>query len=200
MRYQRIVSLAIASALVCTPLVACGAKGASPVDGSAAEQGAAAEDAKFQSPWSTLREVFEAGGEVASTIDDDAYVCVVGENGHWIRVEAELTPEVAEAASNAWTGDVNKLHEILADVEVTSASELNAMDESKLSEFVGKTGADLEDAGFILGEASESDSGVQCVATLDDIEYAVIFKGEGTDARALEITSIQPVGPAWTAL
>ena len=145
--------------LAAAMLVACGGQQASSgasesVTDASAAASASQAGALDTSAWATLGDVFELGDLPHSAgWDDSHYVIVVEDEGSYYRIVAKLDDETNKKMEAVdWSkDDVDAQNrEALTDAVIESAEDItaDAIAQDELDAFVGKTGADLEDAGF----------------------------------------------------
>ena len=99
--------------------------------------------------FATLGDVFAEDTEsMASTFDEQRYVCAFNWGGSWWRVEAALPEGMYDQLDAAWAEDEQKLEELLAPLAVTKTEAISPLTVEEIEAFVGKTGADLTAQGF----------------------------------------------------
>ena len=135
----------------------------------------------------TIKDAMEIAEEgfYQSANYDDAYVYVFKSEGCYYRVTAPLTQEESQAlyakteALDFFAPDYNEqLKELMADVKVENIEDLsvNIPSAEEINQWVGKTGADMLNAGWTTSGSFDLSSSM--VYMLNDIyEYEVIFDG-----------------------
>lgn len=153
----KVAAAAVVAALMATPLVACSGQ-QSGGDGTASESGAAASQAATvdTSSWKTMGDVFAAAGEdprSSAGWNEKYYVCAIEVDGSYYRVVAQLNDQIyKELDAIDWSKEdaESQNREALSEAVVQSVDDLSvdAVPQDELDAFVGKTGKDLEAAGF----------------------------------------------------
>ena len=213
---SRIVSIAALAlaAVLAMPLAACGSGQGSQGDGAQASSDtpsstqAASMDV---SNWKTLGDALAFKGEGNSTAAwDEGYYAAVFEAGDSIvRVVAKMTPEVYAKIGELDGMDSDyeqKFNETLGALELAIAEDVTAekIAQSELDAYVGKTGQDLMNDGFLF-QNYYMYGGDETGATMDkgNLSYIVDFDAtvaedqigdEGAAIKGASIKSIEYAG------
>ena len=137
----------------------------------------ALEDSTFK----TLSDVLTMEKEQYSySMSEELYVIAFEANGAYYRVEAEITPEIVEAADAIDFFDEErdqKLDALLGPLPVSRVGDISAClpTQAELDALVGKTGQELLDMGFEHGMGYSFWDKAEFYLTKDLFEYHVYF-------------------------
>ena len=153
----RLTTLALTMALATVPLTACGGAGSSDAGADGADS-AASQTAKVDtSSWKTMGDALATvtSDEISYSYNEKYFVCVFEADGARIRTVAEADPAIEGKFADLDFGMedyAKKFTEIVADLKLVSAEDITAeqMGPEELDTFVGKTGQELVDAGFVF--------------------------------------------------
>ena len=212
---KKILTIFLTSTLVFAAPLALSACGQKTDAGDAAVEEAEATDIEKTAetaPFATLGDVFAEDTEsVASTFDEQRYVCAFNWGGSWWRIEAALPDGMYDELDEAWIEDEQKVEELLSPLEVTKAEAISPLTVEETEALVGKTGADLAAEGFtfMAGGMVVNGSETDCTSTLGSFDYLVTFDGAVPDENAedvaaavadLTVSSVSVQSVSWTAL
>ena len=139
------------------------------------------EIALADSPYKTLADVLTVEKDAfSSSITEDLYVIAFETNGAYYRVEAEITPEIAEQLDAIDFFDEEKDAKemaILGPLPVSRVGDISAClpSEEELNALVGMTGQELVDMGFEQGMGYNFWDKAEFYLTKDLFEYHVYF-------------------------
>ena len=174
----KLATLTVTFALAALPLTACG--GSASTDTGTDEPSPAATQTTEVDPssWATLSDAFASADP--STLnygyDDDTFVCVFQIGDAYYRTVAKMVDEVHEQFA-ATVGEL----EILEAADITD----ELMSQEDIEQYVGKTGQDLVDAGFIFSNYIMY-GGEETGADLDkgSFAYSFIFDTQVSEEQA----------------
>lgn len=182
-----ITSMAIALSLTVMPLAACSSKaaddGAASTPAEEAQAAAVTPTAEDIASWKTLGEALAFHSDDSNNwgSDENYFVTVFNAGDAVIRAVAKMTPEIYNKTCelDIMAEDYDKqLLATIGDCELVSAEDITEekLSQGELDSFVGKTGQDLVDAGFVF-ESYFMYGGEQTGATFakDNFSYNVIF-------------------------
>ena len=162
---KALVTAAIALGIAMLPLAACGNKASD----DAAEPAAATQDADAPASaitaddiasWKTLGDALaNRTGDLSYGYDEELFVCVFDAGETKVRVVAQSDPSIGEKLAEIEFDDPDydaKTNEALANLQVISAEDITdgQLSQEELDAYVGKTGQDLLDAGFVFSSYS----------------------------------------------
>ncbi len=177
----RLASLTIALALAALPLSACG--NAASTDGGASEPApAASQDAPIDvSSWTTLRDALSVAdtNDLSYGYDGNYFVCVFNSGTSTIRAVGKCQPGIDGAFADLDMGAddyLEKVTEIVGDFELVEAADITdeLMSQEDVEQYVGKTGQELVDAGFVFSYYNMY-GGEQTGADMDNGYYSYSF-------------------------
>ena len=188
----KLATLTVTFALAALPLTACG--GSASTDTGTDEPSPAATQTTEVDPssWATLSDAF-ASADLSSLnygYDDDTFVCVFQIGDAYYRTVAKMVDEVhektygldmsAEDYDEQFAATVGEL-EILEAADITD----ELMSQEDIEQYVGKTGQDLVDAGFIFSNYIMY-GGEETGADLDkgSFAYSFIFDTQVSEEQA----------------
>ena len=159
-----------------------------------------------QMTFKTIGEAMKAGETLGSCIDAQYYVYVVDYEGEPIRVAAESTEELYEAATSldGLAEDFNeKFEALVADLPIVREENLNDYrpDPAVLDELIGKTGKDLLDAGYEFPCFADDDKGqwiqiekglfTYCMKVEEEISYDIVEENfESLTVKSIEFEGL----------
>lgn len=205
----RIIATGLLVATLSMGVVGCG-KGGSTDAASLGETAAPTEVTSGE--FATLGDVLAAETDsMSSTFDQDHYACTFSSDGVWWHVEADLEEGMADKLNEVWVSDDAKVEELLSPIATTKVEKLEAPTDDEVNALVGKTGAELKDAGFKfkVGGVAVNGNETDCTATKGYFDYLITFDGavadedtaDPTSAVAdLKVSSIALQGVTWDVL
>ena len=200
-----LAALAFALALALVPLAGCVGEGAAEGGTDNASAPATAIDT---SSWKTMADAYAAVDEVyASGSNDSVCVTVFKAGDNFIRVVSDYDPSYDEKSMELSFMDedyLEKAADVFGDLAIQSAEDITAdlVDENALAAYVGKTGQDLIDDGFVFIYYNGY-GGEETYAAFDKgyFAYEVTFDAtitddtdEGAAIMGAAITDIQMLG------
>ena len=209
---RRIAASAITLALVAAPLAACSA--GQPTDDAASSDLTTQTAQADTSSWKTVGDVPILDGTYSWGYDDAKFICVFESNGTYYRMIVKLDDEANKRIDEIdWDkGEVEKQTlDAISALPIDSLEDLSAdmVSQDELDAFVGKTGQDLVDAGYVF-ESYYMYGGEETGATFDKGSLAYMFTfdtsvGEdktedgGQSVLDAHVVSAEPAGAANSA-
>lgn len=176
----RLTSCAVALSLAVLPLAACGGSAGTETgktDAPAASQGSTIDT----SSWTTMRDALSVAdsNEISYGYDENYFVCVYHAGDSSIRAVAKYQPSIDGAFADLDMGADDyreQFTEAVADLELVEASDITAdlMSQEDIQQYVGKTGQELIDEGFVFGSYNMY-GGEQTGADLDKGYFSYSF-------------------------
>lgn len=202
-----VLAATLAVSIGVLPLAACGS---APTQEEAKPQETTQTEALDTKSWKTLGDALASRTDRLSYGHDDKYfVCVFSAGDTQVRAIAKSDPSIDPAIGELDFEDPDydkKLDEILKDLELISAEDISGtmLEQSELDSYVGKTGQDLLDAGFVFGSYFMY-GGEQTGASMDNGYYTYEFtfdvsvpedktEDEGEALKGATITEVQSNG------
>lgn len=150
------VVAAFALSLLAVPLVGCGSQATQGDGSSSSTEQAQAADMDVSS-WKTLGDAlaYDTGENSSAGWNEEHYVTVFSNGGQFVRVVAKMDPETYEAMLDLDMSSDDykeKFLELMGGLPLESAEDLSAQQipQAELDAYVGKTGQDLVDDGFVF--------------------------------------------------
>ena len=177
----KLATLTVTFALAALPLTACG--GSASTDTGTDEPSPAATQTTEVDPssWATLSDAF-ASADLSSLnygYDDDTFVCVFQIGDAYYRTVAKMVDEVHEKTYGLDMSAEDYDEQFAATVgelEILEAADITAelMSQEDVEQYVGKTGQELVDAGFVFSYYNMY-GGEQTGADMDNGYYSYSF-------------------------
>lgn len=201
------LAIALAMSLCVLPLAACSGQSDS---GSNQGGGNSSAPALDPSSWTTLGDALANQTELmASGNNDDTYIIVFAAGDETYRAVAKFSPDAATKLQDLEffnPDDTQKIVDALSGLELIRAEEISSMQisQEQLESYVGKTGQDLIDDGFVF-ESYFMYGGEQTGATMGNGYYSYEFtfdahvdedktEDEGAAILSAKIAEVQSLG------
>jgi hypothetical protein len=193
---RTVLAAALALGVGVLPLAGCGSQPASDATeaetGEPAQEDAAAEATPIDtSSWKTMGDALAARtGDLSYGLDDTYFVGVFDAGDSKVRVVAKSQPGIDEAIGKLdfENSDYDQqLNEALSSLELVSAEDITdgQLPQEQLEGYIGQTGQDLLDAGFVFSSYSFY-GGEETGATMDygNYSYEVSFDATVSEEQA----------------
>ena len=136
----------------------------------------------------TVSDVFSAkGSDSVWTYDESHFVCAFCSNGTYMRVTADL-PDGMKDKLDATKYDEAKVKELIGSLPIAKSEVLadTTTIQKELDSLKGKTGAEIVEAGYMIGEFSVGGNETRCSAEKGALTYQIFFEGAAANPNATD--------------